>query len=70
MNVGDRVRITKRIWDPADGDHPGGQLAKIGDEVTIKRIAPTSDFPYKVAHDWVTDDATFEVNDKEIECIF
>ena len=69
MNVGDRVRITKKIWDPATGESPGGLLAKIGDEVTIKRIANTSDFPYKVAHDWVTDDNTFGVTDTEIELI-
>jgi hypothetical protein len=65
---GDRVRITKRIWEPASGDSPGGLLAEIGDEVTIKRV-DDSKFPYYVAHDWVTDDNTFCVNDTEIEMI-
>ena len=69
MKVGDRVILSKDIWEPPTGDSPGGMLAKIGDEVTIKRIREDSDFPYCVAHDWVTDSNTFCVNDKEIELL-
>lgn len=66
LKIGDRVKLTKNIWEPATGESPGGRLGKIGDEVTIKKIFPHSIFPYHVAHDWVTDDAAFGVSDTEI----
>lgn len=67
FSVGQRVRLTENIYEPADEYAPGGYLAKKGEVVNIKAINPGRLYPISVFHDWVTDGKSFGVSESEIE---
>ena len=66
MNVGDKVVLTKNIWDPASDESPGGMLGKRGDILIIKEVSNRA-HPFMVAHEWYMGAGGFCVNDTEIK---
>lgn len=70
-HIGQRVKLTKDIWEDADEFSPAGYLGRKGDLLTIKRLFEPTQFKsgryISIAHDWVTNGASFGVTPDEIE---
>lgn len=66
MNIGQKVRATKGIYEPPDECAPGGYLCRKGEELIVRAIVPASAYPIKVSHEHITDNS-FGVTPEEIE---
>lgn len=42
MDVGDKVRLIKDIWDDGADHHPAGYLAKTGETLVVRSFAETT----------------------------
>lgn len=63
--IGDRVRLTKSIWDDGEDHHPPGWLAMAG-EVLIVRHQKSSKGRIAVSHEDVKD-SSFWISCDEFE---
>lgn len=63
MNVGDRVVLTKDIWDDGADHHPPGYLARAGEVLVVREDNMTS---ICVSHEHRTD-ASFRIYEGEYE---
>ncbi len=69
IEPGQRVRALKSIYDPPSGDSPGGMLCKIGEELIVREVTPSSKFwAMQVSHEHILD-STFGVQADEVELI-
>lgn len=66
FTVGQVVTVTRRIWEPATGDSPGGLLAHPGERLIVRKIYSTGQHPINVSHDFRTDSVTFCVSADEL----
>lgn len=66
LSVGDEVTLLKDIWEDADDCAPGGYLARKGEKLIVRRLAPESKLPIKVSHSYITNNS-FGVTADEIE---
>lgn len=64
--VGQEVTVTRRIWEPATGDAPGGLLARPGEKLIVRMIYSKGQHPIDVSHEFVTDGRTFCVSPDEL----
>lgn len=64
--VGQEVTVTRRLWEPADGDHPGGLLALPGDRLIVRAMRDRGQWPISVSHHDRTDGMTFSVAPDEL----
>ena len=68
FSVGDRVRTTEAIYEPADDHSPGGYLTGKGDILIVREVRENSKYwPYSVSHEDRTDGKTFSCAEAEIE---
>lgn len=66
FTVGQEVTVTRRIWEPATGDAPGGLLARPGEKLIVRMIYGKGQHPIDVSHEFVTDGRTFCVSPDEL----
>ncbi len=66
FTVGQEVTVTRRIWEPASGDAPGGLLARPGEKLIVRMIYSKGQHPIDVSHEFRTDGATFCVSADEL----
>lgn len=66
FTVGQEVTVTRRIWEPATGDSPGGLLARRGEKLIVRMIYSKGQHPIHVSHEFRTDGATFCVSADEL----
>lgn len=64
--VGQEVTVTRRLWEPADDDHPGGLLALPGDRLIVRAMRDRGQWPISVSHHDRTDGMTFSVAPDEL----
>jgi hypothetical protein len=67
FKVGDEVDATRRIWEPASDDHPGGLLTMPGEKLIVREVRGTGQWPISVSHEGRTDGMTFSVAADEIK---
>lgn len=67
FSVGDKVTVTKQIWEPADDCHPAGTLAMPGDKLIVRGIRDRGQWPISVSHHDRTDGMTFAVSADELK---
>jgi hypothetical protein len=65
--IDQRVRVIADIYEPPDGDSPGGYCAKKGDVVVIRSVQPSGKWPLSVSHEDRTDGNTFAIGLDEVE---
>lgn len=58
--------MTRRLWEPATGDSPGGLLALPGDRLIVRAIHDRGEWPISVSHHDRTDGMTFSVAPDEL----
>jgi hypothetical protein len=61
--VGDKVRLTRDIWDDGEDHHPPGYLAKKGEVLIVRKVNIRS---LSVSHEHIADSA-FRVLLDEVE---
>ena len=66
FTVGQAVTPTRRIWEPATGDSPGGLLARPGEKLIVRMIYSKGQHPIDVSHEYRTDGMTFCVSADEL----
>jgi len=66
FTVGQEVTPTRRIWEPPDGDSPGGLLAEKGDRLIVRSFGGSEQHPISVSHHDRTDGMTFCVSPDEL----
>lgn len=66
MKTGDKLKLTKDIWDDGEDHHPPGYVGRNGDIVIIKEVFKSS---ITVHHEHITDGSCFIVYDGEYTII-
>jgi hypothetical protein len=67
-SVGQKVRALEFLGDAPSGDSPGGNYARPGEILVVRKVDPESSFPISVSHENVTD-RSFGVEVNEIEVV-
>lgn len=66
FTVGQEVTVTRRLWEPPDGDSPGGLLASPGDRLIVRSFGGSQQHPISVSHHDRTDGMTFFASPDEL----
>ena len=64
INVGDKIKLKKDIWDDGEDHHPPGWLAVKNEVLIVKAVREKS---LAVAHDNVEDNSAFCIYEGEYE---
>jgi len=65
MHVGQRLRMTKPIWDDGcENHHPSGYIAFVGDVVIVRRLKGERIY---VSHPDVTDNSFWVTEDEVVD---
>lgn len=67
FTVGQEVTATRRLWEPPDGDSPGGLLAAPGDRLIVRSFGGSQQHPISVSHHDRTDGMTFFASPDELK---
>ena len=65
--IGQRLRITRNIYEPPNEHAPGGYLALKGDTVVVRRCTAREAYPVAVSHENYEGTATFLAAPDEVE---
>ena len=67
FTVGQEVTATRRLWEPPDGDSPGGLLAAPGDRLIVRSFGGSQQHPISVSHHDREDGMTFFTSPDELK---